>query len=36
MIKKMVFVPTYLEITLVLVMLDILEVVSTALVRESI
>ena len=35
MIKKMVFVPTHLEITLVLVMLDILEMVSAALVRES-
>ena len=35
MIKIMVFVPTHLEIILVLVMLDILEMVSAALVRES-
>ena len=34
-IKKMVFVPTQWGITLVLVMLDILEVVSAALVRHN-
>ena len=35
MIKKMVFVPTQWGITLVLVMLDIMEVVSAALVRHN-
>ena len=35
MIKIMEFVPTHLEIILVLVMLDILEMVSAASVRES-